>query len=161
MKYILTILFLLILQPKSYGQKKEPIKLLDSISLKKNERLFILMETDSFTVVTTEKFLMKDCKDWIKKYNIDWDKELLSSLEKEKSQVVHADSLTESAKIKSRLKFRIASLLEKGNCIVYNKQRRKLEKLVSSEYYQTQYINGRAFKTKQNWIILKIVDGIY
>ncbi|WP_291133253.1 hypothetical protein [Flavobacterium sp. UBA7682] len=161
MKYFLSILLLLVIQPKIYCQKNEPIKQLDSLSLKNNERLFILMETDSFTVVTTENFLMKDCKDWIKKHNIDWDKQLLNSLAKEKSKIVHADSLTESAKVKSRLKFRIASLLEKGKCLVYNKQKRKLEKYTSSEYYRTEYVDGRTFKTKQNWIIFKIVDGVY
>ena len=81
------------------------------------------METDTFLVVTTYKIFIDNCKQFIKEHDLDWDKELLKLFTADNSKIIYADSLTKTNMNKSRLIFRIADLLETGQCLVYNKQK--------------------------------------
>ena len=157
MKYILV--FLLFAFQESHSQTNQSVKLLDSISLKKNEKYLVLKETDTFKIVTAERTLFKNCEKFIKAHNIDFDKQLLNVLKA--NNEIHLDSLEMTPKLKSRLMFRIASLIEEGNCLVLNKQNRKLERSMIIENYLIENIKGRKFKTEHKTLVLKTVDGIF
>jgi|GEM_PF-6879997 len=146
----------------SFGQTTESTKqLLDSTTLTQNSRTVILMENETFIVFTTYKLFVDNCKLFIKEHDLDWDKDLLKLFTADNSKIIYADSLTKTNMNKSRLIFRMADLLESGQCLVYNKQKKLLEKLVDTEIYTTSFVNGRRIKTKEKYLILETVDGVY
>ena len=119
------------------------------------------METDTFIVFTTYKLFFDNCKLFIKKHDIDWDKDLLKLFTADNSKIIYADSLTKTNMNKARLIFRMADLLESGQCLVYNKQKKQLEKLVDIGTYTTSFVNGRRIRNKDKQLILETVDGVY
>ena len=119
------------------------------------------MENDTFLVVTTYNLFIDNCKLFIKEHDIDWDKDLLKLFAADNSKIIYADSLIKTNMNKSRLIFRIADLLETGKCLVYNKQTRALEKVAFTETYSTSFVSGRRIKTKDKYLILETVDGVY
>ncbi len=146
----------------SFGQTNESTKqLLDSTTLTQNSRTVILMETDTFIVFTTFKLFVDNCKQFIKEHDLDWDKDLLKLFTADNSIIIYADSLTKTNMNKSRLIFRMADLLESGQCLVYNKHKKLLEKLVDIETYTTSFVNGRSIRNKDKQLILETVDGVY
>jgi hypothetical protein len=145
----------------TFGQTTESSKqLLDSTTLTKNTRTIILLENDTFVVFTTYKLFVYNFKLFIKEHDLDWDKDLLKLFTTNNSKIIYADSLTKTNMNKSRLIFRMANLLESGQCLVYNKQKKILEKLVDTEIYTTSFIIGRRIKTKEKYLILETVDGV-
>jgi len=160
-RYIFLILFYALIIP-SYGQINGTItKMLDSSALTKKSRTVILMKTDTFTVLTTYKIFIDNCYKFIKEYDLDWDKELIDIFLRDTTKIIYAEKITGSSMQKSRLIFRISSLLEKGNCLVYNNFTKKLERKIITEKYITQFVIGKQFKTSDNWLILKTVDGVF
>ena len=146
----------------SFGQSTNTVKnLLDSALITQSNRTVILMETDTFLLLTTYKLFKDNCKLFIKEYDLDWDRDLLKLFIGNKSKIIYADSITKTAMNKSRLIFRMADLLESGNCLVYNKKKKRLEKTVATEIYSTKFITGRAFMTKENFLIFKTEDGVF
>ena len=108
----------------SFGQtNKWTTYLLDSAFLTKNTRTIVLIETDTFLVLTTYELFVENCESVIKKYNVNWDIDLLKLFIVDNSKIIYADSLTKTDINKSRIVFRIATLIENGQCLVYNKKK--------------------------------------
>jgi len=146
----------------SYGQINNSTKiLLDSSFLVKNVREVMLLETDTFTIVTNYELFVENCRQFIKEYNLDLDKDLLKLFTSDNSKIIYADSVVKTNISKSRLVYRIADLLEYGQCLVYNKQNKILEKFVKTEKYTNSFVSGRRMKTKDNLLIYEVVDGVF
>jgi hypothetical protein len=146
----------------SFGQtNKWTTYLLDSAFLTKNTRTIVLIETDTFLVLTTYELFVENCESVIKKYNVNWDIDLLKLFIVDNSKIIYADSLTKTDINKSRIAFRIASLIENGQCLVYNKQKMLLEKSLIIENYEGFDVSGRRMKTKDNHLILETIDSVY
>ena len=121
----------------------------------------MLLETDTFTIVTNYELFVENCRQFIKEYNLDLDKDLLKLFTSDNSKIIYADSVVKTNISKSRLVYRIADLLEYGQCLVYNKQNKILEKFVKTEKYTNSLVSGRRMKTKDNWLIFEVVDGVF
>ncbi len=146
----------------SYGQANKTKKiLLDSTSFTNKTRIIVLIETDTFLVFTTYNLFIDNCKKYIKEHNIKGDKVLLKRFKADKSKIIYADSLTKNDMNKSRLLFRKADLFDSGQCLVYNKKIKSLEKFIELEIYYTPFVSGRRIIISNKYLILETVDGVY
>ena len=148
-------------------RSRDTVKTVDSTLLKKN-RTIVLLETDSFIVSTKYSAFIKHYKKWIKEYpDIDGDSILLQKILQDTTKnIVRANEIAKTPILSQRLIFRASELMEKGNCLIYNKSIRKVEKFIIIEHWWTLTSKGRPagnmgriFKTVKNSIILKIYDG--
>ena len=156
-------IFFLLLYSQSilFGQIKISKLLTDSITLLKEDRIVVLLETDTFKVISTHKRFINNCKQWIEKHNVEWDKSLLELFLYDCSNPVYAQQVTKTKLQKLRLDFRISDLLEEGDCLVIYKPTKQIIDKVIVEKYTTKYVSGRKFKTGNNHIILETVDSVF
>jgi hypothetical protein len=147
----------------SYGQSNKSKTIsLDSTIIKKRYKTILLMENDTFSIFTTYQIFIENCENWINKHNIEWDKDLLSLITKDKSSyMIDANKIIKTNKQKSRLMFRISDLIEAGNCNVFNRITKKKERAIDIEYFQTKFVYGRRFWTSDKILIFEIIDGVF
>ncbi len=163
MKRILPFVLTILCTYFSFGQSnKSKIIILDSTIIKKRYRTIQLIENDTFSVLTTYHLFVENCENWINKYNLEWDKDLLRIITEDKSSyVIYANKIVKTDMQKSRLTFRISDLIENGNCVVFNKITNKKESLIDIEYFITESIYGRKFRTSDRILILETTDGVF
>ncbi len=159
--FFLFILFLhLSLQSNSQRESISiGVILPDYSSLRKQK--IIYLDNDSLQLFTTYRLFLRNCKNHIKKHDVDWDKELLKIIKDNKAKLIYIDSLNLSNLNRSRVKFRIASLLINRECWIYDKTKEKYIDHISVEYYKTEYERGRIFKIDVDNVILETVDGVF
>ena len=154
-------LVFIFLSLNSFGQVKTVNLLIDSTVLMKEDRIVVLLETDTFKVVTTYKRFIDNCKRWIAKHDVEWDKNLLELFLYNCSNPIYAQSMTTTKLHKSRLNYRISDLLEEGDCLVIYKPNKQIIKKVIIEKYITKYPSNKNIRTKENKVILDVVEGVF
>jgi len=134
--------------------------LMDSTMFSKESRKILLLETDSYIIQTTYELFIYTCVKFIKENKIEEDKYLLKLFINNRSRSINAKKLVNNWKIKERLKFRIADLIESGDCILYNKTNKHLERIILKNNFSRSQIYGRQFITIDKHLILETVDAI-
>lgn len=140
---------------------KKTIPLLFKSDIKPNKRL-ILAENDSFVVYSTIALTAKNLKGFIAEYDIEEDKQLQSKLfNTAKSLEQNMLDIQSNPKLKGRLEFRTADLLEKGYCIVYNKIEKTYVSQIRRSKYNKDWWTGIRFSTINNQTIVDIRTGAF
>ena len=161
MKFVFCATVLFCFSAHVFGQVKTSSLLTDSISLGKEGRIIVLVETDTLKIISTYERFTENCKRWILKHDIEWDKNLLALFHDNCSNPIIVKNIALTKLQQSRLNFRISDLLEEGACLVIYKPTKQAINNVIIEKYMTKYIYGRKIKMDDNYIILNIVDGVF
>ncbi|MDZ4757128.1 MAG: hypothetical protein SGJ10_03180 [Bacteroidota bacterium] len=147
MKYISIILIFLSL--KSRGQEtinKRTVKLLDSSKISKT-KLVLLIETDSFQVLTNYKSFYTNMKIWTATHSDLKDDSLLFKyiLADTIKKIINAAGIARNNDLSERLNYRIGELIEAGNCFIFNKYKKLREKTIIIVNYATVGYQGRKY----------------
>lgn len=167
-KYISLLAIFILLKINVNGQMfpdtliyGDTIYLADSAILNSNSKIIIFYDDEKYCVFSTQNLLLINLKKWIKKYDIDWDKDLLKLLENENKDIIYLNSLEDSLQQKSRLVFRWADLMENKKCLIYNKETKILEKKIRIEHFLERNNKGKNYKLLNDDLILKLYTGSY
>jgi len=129
--HIYITIFTLLISMNAMGQSQEregedrtdtKITLLETID---NSQTVILFENEMFIVKTSLSNFKENIDNWLIKYpHLKSDKKLLKIVMKnaKKNSVVNASIIADNNKLLPRLQYRIADLLENGQCLVLNKK---------------------------------------
>ena len=139
----------------SYSQHNVKfITMLDSSAISEKSQKVILIENDTFIVLTTYKIFIENCNKLIKIKNRQADKDLKEAFLYDTTKSVYIGyRITQKYGI-GGLDYQTAYLLENGKCLVYNKERKMLDKIITFEYYQNSCIGGFIFKSLDKYIVL-------
>ena len=158
MKNIL-IIILSLFSLSCYSQKSETaeiIKLADSSLIKWNPKIIVLKENDEVLAIVTQKSFIKSCKAYSANWKIVTSKDLLKCIENNKSAIIVFEKLNIEEDLKNSYDEIFQSLILENKCLVYNKQLKKLEKNLISDFYDVKKMNfGLEYKTESNVTILK------
>jgi hypothetical protein len=137
------------------------ISVLSKDKIRLNKRISLLV-SDSFVVYSTFDIVVDNLKKFIKEYDVEEDRELLKKFfDTSKSLEKHLQDIQNDNRLKSRLEFRTADLLENGKCIVYNKVTKTYESQVTITNYRKNWWTGKKFCSLNNQTILDIRTGAY
>ncbi|NLE62845.1 MAG: hypothetical protein GX612_03290 [Bacteroidales bacterium] len=139
----------------------DTIYLADSAILNSNSKIIVFYDNEKYSIFSSQNLLLINLKKWIKKYDIDWDKDLLKLLENENKDIIYLDSLDYTLKQKSRLVYRWADLMENKKCLIYNKETKILEKKIRIEHFLERNYEGKNYKLLNEDLILKLYTGVY
>ena len=106
-------------------RKDTLVTLLQNIN---NDKVIILLEDNDVIVKTPLSLFEKNLKLWLEKNpQLNEDKTLLDKivLASKNKDVIDAEKIAEENKLKDRLGYRIADLLESGNCLIIDKKTMK------------------------------------
>jgi hypothetical protein len=161
------LVYLLLIAVSVFGQDladtaaPKSILLLSKSDIKPNKRL-ILAENDSFIIYSTFAMTTKNLKGFISEYDIEEDKELQAKLfNTAKSLEQNMQDIQSDPKLKGRLQFRTANLLEQGKCIVYKKIEKTYVRQVLHVKYIKNWWTGIRFSTIGNETIMDIRTGAF
>lgn len=129
----------------------------------------ILFESNDFTVKTSLRVFKKSLNKWLKGHpHLKEDRKLLNLVIKqaESDTIINALMIAREHNLISRLNYRTADLLEKGDCLILNKKQKK-KSVISEIKVQTYshrggplsgdggrrfFINGILLFAVQDWI---------
>jgi hypothetical protein len=127
-----------------------------------SNRRIVLLTTDTFIVYSSFDIIIDNLKKFIAEYDVEEDKNLLNKfLNTSKSLEGNLQDIRKDEKLKSRLDFRTADLLECAMCVVYNKVSKSCEKQITMTTYIKNWWNGKRFSSLNNQIIMDIRTGAY
>lgn len=139
----------------------DTIYLADSAILNSNSKIIVFFDNEKYSVFSSQNLLLINLKKWIKKYDIDWDKDLLKLLENENKDIIYIDSLDYTLLQKSRIEFRWANLMENKKCLIYNKGNKLLEKKIRIEHFLERNNKGENYKLLNEDLILKLYTSSF
>jgi hypothetical protein len=158
MKSLISFIFFII-SLNCFCQEVKPfeeLKLTDSTLIKEKSDILVLKQNKKFQVITSRKQFISTCKAW-SSGRIDSFIKLLNLIDKNKSKEINANEL-KNKNLESAFEQVFEDLLLDNKCIVYNRGRRKLEKIVYVILYDPNDDNyGMEYKTENNLLILKTV----
>lgn len=168
-KYIILFAIFILLKTNVNGQRfpdllitfGDPIYLADSTILNSNSKIIVFYDNEKYSVFSSQDLLLINLKKWIKKHDIDSDKDLLKLLENENKDIVYLDSLDYTLHQKRRLQFRWADLMENKKCLIYNKENKLLEKKIRIEHFLERNNKGENYKLLNEDLILKLYTGSF
>ena len=163
MRAIFTCIFCLIAL-LSFSQDKNHSSsrfLLDSSRIK-NQKIVTLIETDRFVVMTTYTLFIQNFKTWLKSYpDITEDKLLYNSIVKDTNgKNVKANVIAAKLNYIDRLNFRTAELLNKGNCLIFDKLKRKQSKKIEILKYSDIGVAGTKYSIATE-LILDVIEQTF
>ncbi|MFT3680037.1 MAG: hypothetical protein QM791_07170 [Ferruginibacter sp.] len=124
--------------------------LLDSAAVA-NQQTVILKENDSFTIVTSLPLLTNSMALSFKNNKSGY-RLFLKQVKKNKQPVTSADDIIK-APYKQQLLHSITELLQNGQCLVYNKINKNLEKNITIEHYRSGATTRLKFKSMHGGIV--------
>ena len=139
----------------TFGHDKEQVvNMLDSNSFKKYNRQVILIQNDTFLVLTSDKLFIENYNKYLKKNkDVENDKMILKVIKSDTSNTIYLNNIMKIISGKHLLDCILVDILEKGNCVVFNKQTKKIEKKIYiDKYYPYSQIRIKFF-TKPNHLI--------
>ena len=159
-------LLLLLLTISALGQLRDSswaktISLTNFDYIKKSKRI-ILFQSDTFIVYSTFDLTVSNIKKFIDEYEVEEDKQLLDKFfNTSKSLDRNLDDIRDDKALASRLDFRIADLIQRRECLIYNKIEKAFESDVIMTNYILNYWTGVRFATKANQQIIDIITGAF
>lgn len=169
-KGILVLFFMLVCH-RSYGQttaklmhrgdfrfyKEAMITTQDSSIIANGARLLIFRQSGKYILFTTCNLFQQDLKEFISEYHISWDRELLAQMKHQTDNPLIADEIAQTPLAKMRVDLRVASLLQQGKCLVYNKQTKTLERNIVVKWYRSGkkcIAEGKIFYVRNSEILV-------
>ena len=138
---------------------KVSLKTDDFIKSKKRIPLF---ESDTFTVYSTFDLVVTNIKKFIDEHEVEEDKLLLDKFfNTSKSFDRNLEDIQNDKVLKSRLDFRTAELIQRRECLVYNKISKKFEAMIFVTNYIKNWWTGIRFSTQSNQQIMDLVTGAF
>ena len=139
------ILFLTILLPfliiNVLGQSQKREELTDTIITLVKEiedtKIVILLENEDFIVKVSLSNFENDINNWLKEYPFLEDEKLLNIVLKraKNTNIVNASKVITDGYLVSRLEYRIASLLENGQCLILSKKNNEIVSEIKRQTY--------------------------
>ena len=121
-----------------------------------------LFESDTFTVYSTFDLVVTNIKKFSEEYGVEEDKLLLDKFfNTTKSFERNLQDIQNDPVLKSRLQFRTADLIQKRECLVYNKISKKFESMIFVTNYIKNWWTGLRFSTQSNQQILDLRTGAF
>jgi hypothetical protein len=159
---------LLFLSPlQSSGQRNldssttRNVDLIAAKNIKKNKRIPVA-ENDSFIVYASFNLIVDNLTKFIEEHDVEDDKRLRSVFfNPAKSFERNMQDIENDIKLKERLNFRTADLLEKGQCLVYNKFSKSFESRILITRYWKNWWTGLRFADRQGNVFLDVVTGVF
>jgi hypothetical protein len=128
----------------------------------KSKKRISLFDSDTFTVYSTFNIVVENIKDFIHEHEIDEDKLLLGKFfNTAKSLDRNLVDIQNDKILKSRLDFRIAELIQRKKCLVYNKMSKTFESKIFVTNYIKSWWTGIRFTTLTNLQIMDLVTGAF
>jgi hypothetical protein len=128
----------------------------------KSKRRIPLFESDTFTVYSTFDLVVTNIKKHIDEYEVEEDKLLLDKFfNTSKSFDRNLRDVQDDKVLKSRLDFRTAELIQRRECLVYNKMSKKFETILFVTNYIENWWTGIRFSTESNLQIMDLVTGAF
>jgi hypothetical protein len=156
----------LILVVVCFGQSRDSswtkeISLQTGDFIKPKKRIPIF-ESDTFTVYSTFDLVTTHIKKFIDEHQIKEDKILLKMFfNTSKSLDRNLEDIQNSKILKSRLDFRTAELIQRQECLIYNKKSRKFETMIFVTNYIKNWWTGIRFSTPSNQQVMDLVTGAF
>ncbi|HMO63004.1 MAG TPA: hypothetical protein PKC39_08655 [Ferruginibacter sp.] len=141
-----------------YGQGYFYTKTLPDSALLAAKPVVILLETDEFIIATALQQLNSSL--WATRHDAGntEDSTLLSLLKQSAAQQIHTDSLCKNHALQTRIQQHTAHLLQNGQCLLYNKKHKYLEKTIVVEKYWMSDIKGRRFKSNAGIVFFETAE---
>jgi hypothetical protein len=139
------------------------IKGLDSNYIRKTKAI-TLLTTDSFIFVASYKIFITHLKKRIKEDDTPGDKLLLNEYEQTFAEVYEDGAKVSKTPelIRESLEAQIINLVNGGQCLIFNKNTKWLEKkLISIKYVDKGYISRNRIENINHQIIIDIITGFY
>ena len=126
----------------------------------KSKKRIPIFESDTFTVYSTFDLVVTNIKKHIDEYEVEEDKLLLDKFfNTSKSFDRNLKDIQDDKILKSRLDFRTAELIQRRECLVYNKMSEKFEARVFITNYLKNWWTGIRFSTESSLQIMDLVTG--
>lgn len=137
------------------------VRLQPDVFIKSKKRIPIF-ETDTFTVYSTFDLVVTNIKRHIDEHEVEEDSMLLAKFfNTSKSFDRNLKDIQADRILKSRLDFRTAELIQRRECLVYNKLSEKFETIVFATNYIKNWWTGIRFSTESNLQIMDLVTGAF
>ena len=121
-----------------------------------------LLESDSFTIYSSFNLLVANVKSFIDEHEIEEDILLLNCLlNTSKSLERNLEDIKNDKTLKSRLDFRTADLIQRRNCLVYNKSLKLFESMIFVTNYVKNWWTGIRFTNQADRLIMDLRTGAY
>jgi len=158
----LIIFIAFIFSLNSFCQEDKPFdefKLADSTLIKEKTDVLILKNDKKFQVITSRKEFISKCKIWASD-GIESFTKLSELINKNKLKEINTEEIKNN-NLEYAFEKIFENLILENKCLVLNKSRKRLEKIVYVTQYEPNSENfGLEYKTENKLLILKTVDYI-
>jgi hypothetical protein len=121
-----------------------------------------IFESDTFIVYSTFDLVITNIKKHIVEHEVEEDKLLLAKFfNTSKSFDRNLKDIQDDKILKSRLDFRTAELIQRRECLVYNKMSEKFETTIFVTNYIKNWWTGIRFSTESSLQIMDLVTGAF
>lgn len=128
----------------------------------KSKKRIPLFDSDTFTVYSTFDLVVANIKEFIDEHEIEEDKLLLNKFfNTSESLDRNLEDIQNNKVLKTRLDFRTAELIQRRECLVYNKISKSFESMVFVTNYIKNWWTGIQFSTQANLQIMNLVTGAF
>ena len=128
----------------------------------KSKKRIPLFESDTFIVYSTFNLVVTNIQKFIDEHEVQEDKLLLDKFfNTSKSFDRNLEDIQNDQVLKSRLDFRTAELIQRRECLVYNKMAKKFETMILVTNYIKNWWTGIRFSTQSNQQIMDIITGAF
>lgn len=128
----------------------------------KSKKRIPLFESDTFTVYSTFDLVVTNIKKFIDENEVEEDKILLDKFfNTSKSFDRNLTDIQNDKVLKSRLDFRTVELIQRRECLVYNKISKKFETMIFVTNYIKNWWTGIRLSTQSSLQIMDLVTGAF